>query len=265
MEVSPVEEAIDLLEKANANLESELLTAPAARKLLGAYSRAEKMAAFGVAVLARKLDKVSEVSRVTGTSLGKAKDTVATGKVLNDSYELSAALQQGDISLDQATEIARAEESVPGVAKELVAVAKEESFHVLKEKSRKAKLEAEQHRDLAGRQRAARCARSHQDELGMIHVHIALEPHVGPHRDARRGRGGSPGARSQVTILPRTVRGPSRRRLRRASIRLEQRPGSPARARGAGQLRGREARLERGETRRDLQDPRDRPRLTPNR
>jgi len=41
------------------------------------------------------------------------------------------------------------------------------------------KLEAEQHRDLAGRQHRARKARSHSDELGMVHIHMELEPHLG--------------------------------------------------------------------------------------
>jgi hypothetical protein len=50
---------------------------------------------------------------------------------------------------------------------------------VLREKARKAKLEAEQHKGLPERQRAARGARSYSDELGMVHVHLALEPHAG--------------------------------------------------------------------------------------
>jgi hypothetical protein len=58
-------------------------------------------------------------------------------------------------------------------------VAQSESFHVLKDRARKAKLEAEQHRDLARRQHTARRARSHSDELGMVHVHMELEPHLG--------------------------------------------------------------------------------------
>jgi hypothetical protein len=58
-------------------------------------------------------------------------------------------------------------------------VAQEEAFHVLKDKARKVKLEAERRQGLARRQHAARCARSYSDELGMVHVHLALEPHVG--------------------------------------------------------------------------------------
>jgi 5-methylcytosine-specific restriction endonuclease McrA len=179
MEVTFVDEAVELLEKANANLEPELLPAPTARKLLDAYARAEKLAAFGVAALARKLDDATEIARVTGTSAGKARAVVTTGRALGASSELSTAMQSGKISLDQAAEIATAEEAAPGTASELLTVAEKEAFHVLKDKARKAKLEAEQHRNLAERQRAARCARSHSDELGMVHVHLALEPHVG--------------------------------------------------------------------------------------
>ena len=179
MEVGYIDEAIELLEKANADLEPELLTAATARKLLESYARAEKLAAFGLAALARKLDDVSEMARVTGTSLGKAKAVVTTGKVMVSAGELGAALQQGHISLDQAAEIARAEESCPGAAKELVAVAATEPMHVLRDQARKTKLEAEQRHGLAQRQRAARSARSYRDELGMVHVHLALEPHVG--------------------------------------------------------------------------------------
>ena len=81
--------------------------------------------------------------------------------------------------MDQATEIARAEKACPGVSSELLAMAHEESFHVLKEKSRKVVLEAEQHRGLAERQHNSRRARSFSDELGMMHINLCLEPHVG--------------------------------------------------------------------------------------
>ncbi|MGH2791443.1 MAG: HNH endonuclease [Actinomycetota bacterium] len=179
MEFSQVDEANELLEKANANLEPELLAAADARELLASYARTQRLAAFGIATLARKLDDASELARTTGSSTGKARDTIATGKVLSGSAPLGDALKQGDISLDHAFEIARAEESAPGSATALLKVAEEESFHVLRDKARKAKLEAEQHRGLAERQRSARSARSYCDELGMVHVHLALEPHRG--------------------------------------------------------------------------------------
>ena len=179
MEAIHVDEAVELLEKSNADLEPELLSVPEARERLKAYARAQRLAAFGVAALARTIDEASSLARVTGTSVGKAEETIATSKVLGDSAPLEAALKHGEISMDQATEIARAEGSAPGAATDLLAVAREESFHVLKERACKAKLEADQHRDLAQRQHAARSARSYSDELGMVHIHLALEPHIG--------------------------------------------------------------------------------------
>jgi HNH endonuclease len=174
-----IDQAIELLEKANADLQPELLPAPVPRTLLTAYARARRLVDFGIADLSRKLDDAAELARVTGTSMGTAKAVVTTGKRMAEAGELSAAMQHGKISLDQAAVIAAADESAPGTAAELVAVAQTEGFHVLKDKARKARLEAEQHRDLARRQHDARCARSYSDDLGMVHIHLALEPHVG--------------------------------------------------------------------------------------
>ena len=179
MDMALLHQLADGIEKANTDLEPEVLTCALARDVLAVYARMEKLIAFAVASLSRRVDDAAEVARLTGTSMGRAKATVATGKMLGKSDDLNQALQQGAISLDQAAEIASAKESAPGAAADLLAVAAAEPFHVLKEKSRKAKLEAEQHRDLFARQRAARSARSHSDDLGMVHVHLELEPHVG--------------------------------------------------------------------------------------
>jgi hypothetical protein len=93
MEFSPVDDAIELLEKANSGLAPELLTRDAARRLLDDYTRARRLADFGIAQLARKLDDPGEIARTTGTSMGKAKETVTTGKMLGESHDLSAALK----------------------------------------------------------------------------------------------------------------------------------------------------------------------------
>ncbi|HEX2235459.1 MAG TPA: hypothetical protein VHK89_04200, partial [Actinomycetota bacterium] len=197
----PLVQAIALVEKANADLEPELLPLPQARERLELYARARRVVDFGGAALARRVDDAAEVSRATGTSLGDAKAVVETGKTMAGAHDLGAALQGGAISLEQATHIASAEESSPGVAAELVTVARERPFHVLRERARRARLEAEQHRDLGARQRAARSARSWGDDLGMVHIHLALEPHVGTplvaraeaeaERIAKRARTGS--------------------------------------------------------------------------
>jgi HNH endonuclease len=171
--------AAEALETANSDLCPERLTVERARELLGRYARIRRLAEFGLATLSPKLGDPGGLAQATGTSMATAKEVTATGKVLATSEDLSAAFRHGDISLDQAAAIASAEESSPGAGKELLEVAATESFHVLKDRARKLKLEAEQHRDLASRQRAARSARSYADELGMTHIHLALEPHVG--------------------------------------------------------------------------------------
>lgn len=69
--------AIEGLEKENANLQPELLTAEHARELMAAYARAEKLVSFGIAVLSRKVQE-RDVARLTGSSTGKAKSVAAT-------------------------------------------------------------------------------------------------------------------------------------------------------------------------------------------
>jgi hypothetical protein len=87
-DIAPVDEAIAWLEKANASLEPELLPVHVCRERLQAYARAEKLHAFGVAALASRIEDPSEVAKATGTSVGKARDAVATGEVLRVSGEL---------------------------------------------------------------------------------------------------------------------------------------------------------------------------------
>jgi HNH endonuclease len=179
MEFDAIAEAVTWLEKANADLEPELLTPDDTRHHLALYARAEKLATYGKTMLARKLDDATEVARTTGVSVAKAKATVDTATALSEADEVRDAFQGGNISLDQAAEIARAEQAQPGSSTELLEVARSDSFQVLRERARKVVLEAEQFRGLAERQRAARSARTYNDELGMVHLHVAWEPHVG--------------------------------------------------------------------------------------
>ncbi|MGI8407927.1 MAG: hypothetical protein ACR2L3_05395 [Actinomycetota bacterium] len=169
---------IEMLEKANAELEPGLMTQKEVEHAFELYSRAERLAAYGKTMLARRMDE-AKVARLGGTSIGKAKAVVATGNAMESSPELSQSLQQGEVSLDQAVEIASAEQSSPGAAKDLLKMAETSPFHVLRDEAHRVKLEAEQHRDLGARQRAARSARSHTDALGMVDIHLRFQPHIG--------------------------------------------------------------------------------------
>lgn len=179
MDQKALVDAVGVIKKTAADLEPELLQMSDARNLLSLLIEGQRAIEYAVTSLTRKISDPHEVAKVTGTSLGKAKAVVATGQVLRESGDLEMALQQGAVSLDQAVQIAEAEESSPGAAKELVAVAQTESFHVLRDKARKVKLEAEQHRDLGPRQKAARSGRGHVDQLGMTDIHLRFEPHIG--------------------------------------------------------------------------------------
>ncbi|HET7481298.1 MAG TPA: hypothetical protein VFK89_00420 [Actinomycetota bacterium] len=113
METALIDQALELLEKAAADLEPELLSAPDARRLLDSYSRARRLIDFGIAGLSRKVADAGEVARATGTSIGQAKAFVSTGNILGRSGDLREALQHGEVSVEQAHEIATAVESEP--------------------------------------------------------------------------------------------------------------------------------------------------------
>ena len=179
MHVDPIAEAIKWLEKANNDVDPDLCSAADARGALAAYARAEKLAAFGKARFASRVDDAEEVAKASGTSVAKAKQVVETANALRDSDVVRDALAGGSISLDQASEIVKAEKAVPGSGEDLLKVAASESFQVLREQSRKVVLEAEQHRGLGERQREARTARHFSDELGMRNIHLKLPPAIG--------------------------------------------------------------------------------------
>jgi hypothetical protein len=231
MEIALLDESIQSLEKCNADLEPELMTAAAAREALARYARIEKLASYGETALSRKVDDAATIARMTGTSMGKAKETVETAKRLRDAEEVGAALQTGEISFEQAVEIAKTEQSRPGSAQELIDTAKKEPFHVLRDESRRLRLEAEQQRDLAQRQREARSARSFTDELGMIDIHLRLEPHVGVpivtkaeaeasrlHRKAKKDGHPEPYERHLADAYAALVSGSGRGRSRRPEL-----------------------------------------------
>ncbi|MGI8791564.1 MAG: hypothetical protein ACR2I4_11890, partial [Actinomycetota bacterium] len=138
-----VAEAGVSLEKANAGLQAELLSVEQATELLAEYARTEKLACYGKTVLARRIDDASQLARASGTSLGKAKSTLETAQVLTEAEEVGEAFKSGAISLDQAQEIATAEQARPGSSSELLQVASDESFQVLRDKARTIVLEAE--------------------------------------------------------------------------------------------------------------------------
>jgi len=91
---------------------------------------------------------------------------------------LAGAVRAGGVSLDQATEIAKAETDAPGCADTLVEVAQREPFHKLRHQARRARL-AHDRDNLGARQHAARRGGHRISDLGLVHVEADLEPHIG--------------------------------------------------------------------------------------
>jgi 5-methylcytosine-specific restriction endonuclease McrA len=140
----------------------------------------EKLAAFGKTALAARLGDPGRLARASGTSLGKAREAMKTSQAAETTPELAAALRSGTVSLDQATEIARAESAAPGSAGPLLEKARAGApLHVLREDARKICLEAQTPRGLAQRQREARFLRHGITENGTVRLEAELEPHVG--------------------------------------------------------------------------------------
>ncbi len=194
-----LQDALTSLQKARAELDPQLLRVADARGALATSAVVKNVLASIESDLITRVDDAEVVAKTTGTSVGKAKVAVDTAKGLKDADLVRDALAGGSISLDQATEIVKAEKAAPGAAEDLLQVARDESFHVLRERSRRVVLEAAQHRHLHERQREARSARHFSDDLGMRNIHLKLPPVIGEaicnraeaeaqrlHRDAKR-------------------------------------------------------------------------------
>jgi hypothetical protein len=178
MEVERIEQAIGVIEAELRTLDAGIQDPGRARRLLELFSRGERVFAGAVAAVARRVGDPRVVAREAGTSVGKARAIVSLSRQLSVTPELRSAVREGAVSLDQATEIAKAEAAVPGCASELVSVAKTEPFHVLKTKVRETMLEEARH-DLGECQRRARRASHRVTDLGLVHIEADLEPQVG--------------------------------------------------------------------------------------
>jgi len=175
---SDVLSAVEVLEEAVQILDADVVDPGYARRLLALFARGERACAGAGAVLARRVRDPKMLARQSGTSVGKARAVVALSDRIEDTPVLAAAVRGGQLSLDQATEIAGAETAAPGSADTLVEVAKTEPFHVLRAKSRNVVLESTRE-SLRERQHKARRAGHHITPLGMVHVEADLEPQVG--------------------------------------------------------------------------------------
>ena len=101
------------------------------------------------------------------------------GRALAGLPATADALCRGELSLQEAAEVARGEAGRPGSEAELVGLAQDQGLGAVRQEVRKRALEAKPAEDRAERQHRARYFRHWLDELGMVRFSGALPPTVG--------------------------------------------------------------------------------------
>ncbi|MEX2323262.1 MAG: HNH endonuclease signature motif containing protein [Acidimicrobiia bacterium] len=228
MELARIREAVGVLKAELNSLVPSMVDPGMAQRLIEALSEGSRACSSATALLASRVGDPDRLARDLGTSIGRARAVSDLSNQLKRTPALDRAMRDGALSVDQATEISKAEAVVPGSADHLVEVARSEPFHELKRQARQAILDADRAR-LPDRQRRARRAAHWVTPLGMVHIEADLEPHIGApiveclDADARRmaksgvepfqhhladavaealgGNGSAPSSRSDVVVL----------------------------------------------------------------
>ena len=180
MERHYIVEAVEFATKANRVLSPDQWSDAEAREMLGHYALLEKLAAYGKTAAAARLNDAGGLARASGTSMGKAREALRTAEQAAKTPELAEAMRAGELSLDQATEIAKTETVAPGsVGPLLERVRGGAPVHVLRDDARRRRLQAQNPTDLARRQHEGRFLRHGITDNGNIRLEAELEPHVG--------------------------------------------------------------------------------------
>jgi len=146
----------------------------AARAL--AASRAAGCAAYRAS---GEKDAANWLSGLTGQNPGQARKELETAKALENCPATAEAVRAGELSLEQAGEIARTEAECPGSEHALLGLAKRSGLSRLRDEGRRRRLGAADPEELYARQRAARSFRHWTNDMGMVAFSGALSPDVG--------------------------------------------------------------------------------------
>lgn len=119
------------------------------------------------------------LARVSGSSASAAKAALETAAALEEVPSAKAALEAGELSIDQARELVRTEAECPGSAEELLGVARGQSLKALKEQARDRRVRAIDPEELHQLQQRARRFRHWRTALGMVAFAGELPPEVG--------------------------------------------------------------------------------------
>ncbi len=161
--------AIKLLRKAVASLEPRTFRGDAAARLLKLFVEAERLAAAGKALMARRVEETrvwrcdghrsaaSWLAAAAGSSVGSAVGTLETARRLEKLPAIAEAQREGRLSETQAREVAAAAAVDPNAEDALLGAAQHEPISALRQRCQRLKASAAD--DEAARHRAVHDSR----------------------------------------------------------------------------------------------------------
>jgi hypothetical protein len=172
MAVRARELVVGQLRRVLSRLEPALLSGPQAVSLVEWFATVERLAAAGKAKVAaravatnqwrRSGDRSPEhwLARLSGTTVGAAKDVLDTARRLEQLPETDRAVRSGRLSPQQASAVAEAATADPHSERSLLAAAPEESLAELRGRAERVKAAARSAEDEAAREERIRRSRS---------------------------------------------------------------------------------------------------------
>jgi hypothetical protein len=156
---SPLVGIVDSLASFVADLDTGTFSGSDAARLTELFARAEKLCSAGLAMAARRASECSAPERagarspgewlagISGTDLRSAQATLTTAEQMATAPELEDACRKGELSTDQAAEIADATKSDPSSTGRLIHQAKNRTLKGLKEDCRAVRHQARSRQD----------------------------------------------------------------------------------------------------------------------
>ena len=180
------------LKESVAEAEPQTLEGKSAMAMMEIYAEAERVAAAGKALMARRVadsgawrssgekSPAHWMASKTGTSVGQAVNVLETAARLTELPQTEQALRSGELSETQAKEIASAAAAAPGKEGDLLKVAAKEDLLTLKERCARVKAatvadESERYSRVHRRRRL----RTWTDQEGAFRLDAVLTPDSG--------------------------------------------------------------------------------------
>jgi hypothetical protein len=180
------------LKESVAEAEPATLEGKTAMAMMEVYAEAERVAAAGKALMARRVadsgawkssgekSPAHLVANKTGTSVGQAVGVLETAARLAELPETEEAMRSGELSETQVKEIASAAAAAPQTERELLKVAATEDLTTLKERCARVKAAAvEDESERYARVHRRRRLRTWTDQEGAFRLDAVLTPDSG--------------------------------------------------------------------------------------